>query len=85
MPYMENQEYVILKSVKVFIQNKTLNLDDRKLKSLDEVKGLKSLNNLETLSLCHNQLKALPEWIGKISSLKALFLSTRLFRRVNKS
>jgi len=69
-------EFVEHKGKKVICIKGILDLSGRKIKDLNEIKGLFSLTSLKRLYLHNNQLSSLPESIGNLISLRRLDLST---------
>ena len=68
-------EFVEYNEKKILVVNGCLDLRYRGITDLDEVKGLKSLNSVQTLFLDFNSLLSLPESIGNLTSLQKLSLS----------
>lgn len=67
-------QYVEHKGKKIEVINQTLNLGNRGICDISEVKGLKSLNNLRILNLSGNKIKEI-KGLENLFNLERLFLS----------
>lgn len=67
--------YVALKGEEIKILHDVLDLSEKQLKNLNEIKGFEDIESLEVIDLGHNQIEDLSclnikkEWIEKCSRL----------------
>ena len=85
--HLKNEDlnrFVSLQKLFIVLKN-VLDLTNRNIKDMDEIKGLENLSSLEELHLCNNQLTSISNKIFNLKRLKILLLNDNRLTSIPES